>query len=118
MMAHIEDVFAEIDSSRFLAALLVDTQGHPVASFAPDGLDADTRHAPAEAAQRIIHDPNGIELLASFQESVFYDLDGRRLVCRVVMIDHQTYILIVLTPSDTAYRRALQSLVRDLEKTG
>lgn len=113
-MSDPQTVFAEIDPKRFLAALLLDANGAVVAQFAIQGLDTRTQQAPYDIATRVLNYPNGMNVLQTLKESVFYDLDGRRLICRVVVIEEARHLLIVLTAADSAYRRALDQLTRQL----
>lgn len=117
----LHSVFDNIDSNRFLAALLVN--GHHasiVAQYMVRGLDPDSQQALQNIAQRVFDYPTGLHALQRFTESVFYDLDDRRLVCRVVEIEHPPdesvlLLLVVLTPAGVAYKQAVRQLVRHIQ---
>jgi hypothetical protein len=112
-------VFNGIDTERFLAGLLVNSTAEIVAEYVLLGLDPDSQQAIKDVAQRVFSYPEGLQALQQFAESVFYDLDGRRLVCRAVEVEQGTtshlYLLVVLTPADIAYKRALGKLVRHIQ---
>jgi hypothetical protein len=106
----------EAAQAGFLAVLLVNPQGEAAASYVAPGLTPLTAQTPLETARRIFGNPDSRAELAHFQESVFYDLDGRRLVCRSVQLSaDQPYLLIVLAPAEGAYRRGLSNLIKRLQ---
>ncbi|PJF44999.1 MAG: hypothetical protein CUN55_01085 [Phototrophicales bacterium] len=113
-MSNAQTVFQKIDPKRFLAALLLDEHGETVARYQIAGLDIRTQQAPLDVATRVLNYPKGLQILEMLQESIFYDMDGRRLICRVIHINEHPYLLIVLTPANSAYRRALSQLIRQL----
>lgn len=109
----IDQVFAGIGST-FLAAVLVNTDNQVIATHVVPGLDKPTANAPVETTRRIIQNPDSRAALENLHESVFFDLDGRRLVCRPLQLNGEMHLLIVLTPAQKAYRRALNNLVRQI----
>lgn len=111
------DALLQVDSAEFLAAIVVGPQQTILGRYAQAGLDATTAQAPLLTTQRIFSSPENLAALAEMQESVFYDLDGRRLVCRPIIVRSEIYVLIVLTPAENAYRRTLNKLVKAIEKT-
>ncbi len=113
-MSDLQAILANIDSKRFLAALLLDTHGAVVAQHAIKGLDTRTQQAPYHIATRVLNYPNGVSVLQTLKESIFYDMDGRRLICRVITVAQTPHLLVVLTPAESTYRRALDQLARQL----
>ncbi len=111
----IEDIFDYIGND-FLAAVLVDSENDVVATHMVPGLDQKTANAPIETTRRIFNNPDSRAALKNLHESVFFDLDGRRLVCRPLQLWGTLHLLIVLTPAERAYRRALNKLVRAIQK--
>jgi hypothetical protein len=87
--------------------------------YVAPGLDRTTTEAPLLTARRIFGNPESRAQLAHLHESVFYDLDGRRLVCRPLALETpgkgELHLLIVLIPAGQAYRRALNRLVKTLQ---
>lgn len=114
-MSNFDRVLKEF-AKAFLAIVLVDPDNRPVARYMMAGLDASTADAPLETARRILQSPERRADLESWQESVFYDLDGRRLVCRPLRLASGVHLLIVLTAADKSYRRQLGQLVNALKK--
>ncbi|NDJ85803.1 MAG: hypothetical protein GYB66_07950 [Chloroflexi bacterium] len=112
-MTAFEDLIADA-LEHFLVIALVDEQNNVVAESARAGLDAESASAPVETARRIFNNPESRRALQNLQESLFYDLDGRRLVCRPVQFRGQPHLLIILAAAERAYRRALNTLVRRL----
>jgi len=98
----------------FLVATLVSPDNEIVASYALSGLDEDTISAPLVTTKRIFSNPESQAALYQMQESVFYDLDGRRLICRPINLQGTLYLLIVLTKSKTAYRRDLNQFCKKI----
>ncbi|MCB9436153.1 MAG: hypothetical protein H6673_04060 [Anaerolineales bacterium] len=111
------DALLQVDGSEFLAAVIVGPQQTILGSYAQVGLDTTTAQAPLVTTQRIFSSPESLTALAEMQESVFYDLDGRRLVCRPIIVRGKIYVLIVLTSAESTYRRTLNKLVKAIEKT-
>jgi hypothetical protein len=116
----LQDLFSsEAAEAGLLAALLVGPDDQEVASFVAAGLDKATAATPLQTTQRIFSNPESRAQLAKMQESIFYDLDGRRLICRPLMLPtlhtDAPHLLIVLTTAEQSYRRGLNKLVRALE---
>ncbi len=109
----------EAKDAGLLAALLVSPGDQVVASYVAVGLDKATAESPLLTTRRIFGNAESRAQLAQLQESVFYDLDGRRLICRPLMLptldDAGPYVLVVLTTAEQTYRRALNKLVRAIE---
>lgn len=99
----------------FLAGVLADPDNQVIATYSRPGLDQETAQAPLETTRRIFNNPDSRAALSNLQESVFYDLDGRRLVCRPLRVQGKIYLLIILVPSGNTYRRAVNRLVTELE---
>ncbi|MBL1134034.1 MAG: hypothetical protein HND46_01855 [Chloroflexi bacterium] len=109
----------EAQDAGLLAALLVSPKDELVASYVAAGLDKATAETPLLTTQRIFGNAESRAQLAQLQESVFYDLDGRRLICRPLMLptldDTAPHLLVVLTTAEQTYRRALNKLIRAIE---
>lgn len=110
------DSLLQTNAADFLAVLLVGPQQIILGSYTQAGLDTTTAQTPLDTTQRIFNHPESRAALAEMQESVFYDLDGRRLVCRPIKAHGDIYVLIVLTSGETAYRRGLNKLAKAIEK--
>jgi hypothetical protein len=113
-MTALEAVFKQITPD-FLVAVLVDSTHQTIASHFRPGLDKTTTRTPLATARRIFQNPDSRAALATLRESVFYDLDGRRLVCRPLQLGGKLHVLIVLIPAEKPYRRQLNFLVRQIE---
>lgn len=114
-----EILTTEAKDAELLAALLVGPSHQVVASYVMVGLDQATADSPLGVTQRIFGNAESRAQLTQLQESVFYDLDGRRLICRPLLLpamdDTAPHLLIVLTNAEQTYRRALNKLIRAIE---
>ncbi|MBI5931068.1 MAG: hypothetical protein HY862_17295 [Chloroflexi bacterium] len=110
---------SEAQDAKLLAALLVSPADQVIASYVIGGLDKATAETPLVTTQRIFSHAESRAQLAQLQESVFYDLDGRRLICRTLMLpslDATTpHLLIVMTTAEQTYRRSVNKLIRAIE---
>ena len=120
IIKHISELFrSEHIPTQVLVAIMVSPDNETVASYALSGLDEDTIAAPLETTKRIFGNPDSQAALQQMQESVFYDLDGRRLICRPILLGNNLYLLIVLTKAKTTYRRDLNVFCKKIiEVTG
>lgn len=114
-MSRFDNAFFDIETERFLAGLLINSEAAILARYIIDGLDAASEQALFDVAKRIFNYPEGLIALKQFAESIFYDIDGRRLICRVLELDDTLYLLVVLTPAEIAYKRALAKLERHIQ---
>lgn len=113
-MSDIQTIFEQLDPKRLLAALLLAPDGNVVAQHSIRGLDEATQQAPYNIATRVLNYPTGLAALETLKESVFYDMDGRRLICRLVLTSGNPHLLIILTPANATYRRALDQLIKQI----
>ncbi len=102
--------------SKFLAVIVAGDNDRVLAAYARRGLDQATLEAPLATVRRVFNNPDSRAALVDLAESVFYDLDGRRLVCRPLQLEGEIVLLIVLTPAEKAYRRDLNTLVREINR--
>lgn len=105
---------AEYVPAQFLVATFISPDNKIIASYALSGLDESTTVAPLETTNRIFGNSESQAALYEMQESVFYDLDGRRLVCRPIILKNSLYLLIVLTRAKTSYRRDLNQFCKKI----
>ena len=99
---------------QFLVATFISPDNEILASYSLSGLDEDTLSTPLETTKRIFSNSESQAAILQMQVSVFYDLDGRRLICRPIILENTPYLLIVLTKSNVAYRRDLNSFCKQI----
>ena len=115
VLKHIGELFhTDHIPAPFLVVTFVSPDNEIIASYHLSGLDEDTIAAPLRTTSRIFGNPESQAALHQMQESVFYDLDGRRLVCRPIVFGDNPYLLIVLTKGKMAYRRDLNQFCKKI----
>ncbi len=111
----LEQARAEAD---FEAILLTDLNGVLMASARADETPPEVLEALLDVAGRIASRPDDKTQLAAVRESEFFDWEGRRVVCRWFSMSSpaQPRLLVVLTPNQKPYKRAIGSLVKQIRQ--
>jgi hypothetical protein len=103
-----EQVRAE---SGFEVILVTDLKGSIIASARDDETSPDTLGALLDVATRITVRPEDRADLAAEGESVFFDWEGRQVICRWLAMRHPR-LLVILAPRGAAYKRAISRLIK------
>jgi hypothetical protein len=106
----LEALRAEAD---FAAVIVADSRATLVtAAYAKTTQPETVRELWEMAARAVTHTGGKLERV---REAIFYDWDGRQVVCRPFRANQTDYLLILLTPPKKAYKQAAGKIVRALE---
>ncbi|MBU7015781.1 MAG: DUF2226 domain-containing protein [Theionarchaea archaeon] len=103
------------EEGQFLASLVADVQGLPVAA-----MDSEYENARIAALSALVRDvSHRAETQLGFKktdEVSLVDDDKVRLVCRYFQVGDQTYILSCVVPAYQTYRRLTNTALKEIEK--
>ncbi len=99
----------------FLAVVLTDASGFPLAA-STGGEQAEAPAAIAARVQRVAQQASAHVGLGEMDEIVMFDEHGQRLVCRAFAAGERTLILVVKLAAQTAYRRATNQAIRQIQR--
>lgn len=98
----------------FEAIVLTDWQGGIIAAARDDGTSPETLSALLDVATRLISRTEDRAQLAKDGESIFFDMEGRQVICR--WFDKpQPRLVIILAPHGKPYKRAVGALVKEIK---
>ena len=101
---------------RFVASVLTSQDGLPVASApTPSPYDADTVAAMVAMIRDFILQTQTRLDLADVNEVSMVVGDRSRLICRYFVVNQQPFVLAVLAPPHTTYRRLTSRAVREIQ---
>jgi hypothetical protein len=111
----IEDVRTQ---AGFEAALIIDLKGSILAAARADDTMPETVGALLDIALRIAARPEDRAKLADVGESIFFDWDGRQVICRwfTRRKSSEPRLLVVLAPRGKPYKRAVSLLVKETRR--
>ncbi len=102
---------------RFIAAVLTDSDGLPIAvATQVEGQLAEMLAAVAPLVQRMVQRSNERAGLSAANEVVINNSDRSRLICRFFEARQQMLILACLVPNSAPYRRAMNLAVNAIQK--
>jgi hypothetical protein len=106
------------NEAEFEVVLLTDLQGGIAAAARSDGATPEMLGALLDVAQRIAARPDDRAKLAAAGESTFFDWEGRRVICRWLILPttQEPHLLVVLAPHGKAYKRAISQLAKELRQ--
>ncbi len=106
----LEQLRADAD---FSAVIVTDSRATLLTAAYAKALQPETVRELWEMAARAVANTGG--KLERLREAVFYDWDGRQVVCRPFRVKATDYLLILLTPPKKSYKQAAGKIARSLE---
>ena len=106
--AQLEEIRAQAE---FEALLLTDLTGNVIAAARSDDAAPETIGGLLDVAMRIAARPDDRQQLATVGESVFFDWEGRQIICRWFTVKEQPRLFVILAPHGKPYKRAATQLV-------
>ncbi len=115
---HLEHVLSRVVQEQgFLVAVLTNHEGLPLsASAGEDRLLSEVLAAVAPVIERAAHQSNVHSGLEAADEVVIQNVDRTRIVCRFFAVNDQPLILACVVPKNVAYRRAMNTLIREIRQ--
>jgi hypothetical protein len=108
--ARLEELRADAD---FSAVIVTDSKATLLTAAYARTLQPETVRELWEMAARAVANTGG--RLDQLREAIFYDWDGRQVVCRPFRARKVDYLLILLTPPKKSYKQAAGKIARALE---
>ncbi len=97
--------------AEFEALLLTDLKGNVIAAARSDDAAPESIGGLLDVATRIAERPDDRQQLASVGESVFFDWEGRQIICRWFTVKDDPRLFVILAPHAKPYKRAATQLV-------
>ncbi len=115
---YIEQVLREtLDEHGFRVIVLTNQEGLPLsAATHEDRMISDVLAAVAPVIERAASQSNTHSGLDPADEVVVQNVDRTKIVCRFFTVDSQKLILACVVPKDKAYRRAMNKMIRNIQK--
>jgi hypothetical protein len=108
----LQDTMEQIRSqAEFVAVLLTDLKGNVMAAVRSDDASPDSIGALLDVSTRIAARPDDRQKLAAVGESVFFDWEGRQIICRWFTVKDQPRLFVILAPHGKPYKRAASQLI-------
>jgi predicted regulator of Ras-like GTPase activity (Roadblock/LC7/MglB family) len=105
-----------LDLGGFLGAVLANGEGLPIATAAARQ-DANVTSAMVAMLQRVSEEARQRLGMADVDQVAIRDRDGVRLVCRCLYVDGEVFLLAVMVPPRTYYRRVTNWALRQIRLT-
>ncbi len=115
----INQLLAEANQrGEFLAAVVTDKEGLPVASATSGAHDPEIQAALVGLIQRVITQASDELGVANATEFTLFDANGNRFVCRPFMAGAVEMVLAFLVPGkDRPYRRVMNQTIAAIQQT-
>ncbi len=104
-------------SAKLEAVLVTDQVGHLIGAAAMEQVTPETLDALLALARRVVSSADQFKALIAAKETLFFDWEGRQVVCRPFEAAKQPYLLVIFAPRQKAYKQAASKLIKAAQKT-
>ncbi len=103
-------------NAKFEAVLVTDSTANVISAAYAEGVPLETLDALLALASRAAARQTDLQTLIDAKETIFFDWEGRQVICRLFQAGKQPYLMVVLAARGKAYKQTVGKLIKAAQK--